>query len=123
MGSIACNLLIFLLAAGAVAAHARHSSLRKVLCYFTAQSNVLCAAAALAVAAMRLNGAVPAALLVFKFVATVAVLVTLLTVLFFHVLESDTLYIVLMTLVLVLVCGGSALLLNRCGDKTYPGIE
>ena len=47
----------------------------------------------------------------------------LLTVLFFHVLESDTLYIVLMTLVLLLVCGGSALLLNRCGDKTYPGIE
>ncbi len=83
MGSIACNLLIFILAALAVGAHARHSSLRKVLCYFTAQSNVLCAAVALAVAVMRLNGAVPAALLVFKFVATVAVLVTLLTVLFF----------------------------------------
>ncbi len=83
MGSILCNLLIAVLALAAVAVHARHSSLRQVLRYFTAQSNVLCAAAALAVAAMRLRGGVPGALLLFKFVATVAVLVTLLTVLVF----------------------------------------
>lgn len=83
MGSLFCNLAIAVLAAAAVAAHARHSSLRKVLRYFTAQSNVLCAAAALAVAAMRLRGAVPVPFLVFKFGATVAVLVTLLTVLVF----------------------------------------
>ena len=83
MGSLLCNLAIAVLALAAVAAHARHGSLRKVLRYFTAQSNILCAAATLAVAGMRLQGAVPAPLLLLKFVSTVAVLVTLLTVLFF----------------------------------------
>ena len=83
MGSLLCNLALCLLVIRAVAAHAGKSPLRQVLQYFTVQSNILCAAAALAVAGMRLFGAVPAPLLVFKFVATVAVLVTLVTVLVF----------------------------------------
>ena len=83
MGSLLCNLAIAVLALAAVAAHARHGSLRKVLRYFTALSNLLCAAAALAVAGMRLLGAVSVPVLLCKFVATAAVLVTLLTVLLF----------------------------------------
>ncbi len=83
MGSLALNLTAAVLAVLAVAAHARHGSLRTVLRYFTAQSNVLCAAAALAVAGLRLRGAIPVPILLLKFVATVAVLVTLLTVLLF----------------------------------------
>ena len=77
------DLAIILLTAVAVYAHARHSSLRVVLRYFTSLSNVFCAAASLALVCARLRGAVPVPVLLFKFAATVAVLVTLLTVLFF----------------------------------------
>ena len=83
MFSALINLLTALLVAAAVAAHARHSPLPQVLRYFTAQSNVLCALASLAVAAARLGGSVPAPVLLFKYVGTVSVLVTLLTVLVF----------------------------------------
>ena len=83
MFSVLVNVLTALLVAAAVAAHARRSPLPQVLRYFTAQSNVLCAFASLAVAAARLSGGVPAAVLLFKYIGTVAVLVTLLTVLVF----------------------------------------
>lgn len=83
MFSLFTNLLLAMLVAAAVFAHARRSPLRQVLRYFTALSNVFCAAAALAVAAARLGGSVPASVLLFKYVGTVAVMVTLLTVLVF----------------------------------------
>ena len=83
MGSLLLNLALALLAVLAVGAHARHSSLRKVLRYYTALSNLLCAAAALLFVCLRLLGGVPAPFLYFKFAATVAVLVTLVTVLLF----------------------------------------
>ena len=83
MLSVIVNLVLAVSALAAVFAHARKSPLSMVLRYFTVLSNLLCAAAALAVAGMRLRGAVSAGILLFKFVGTVAVMVTLLTVVLF----------------------------------------
>ncbi len=77
------ELMPSLIVAAAIAAHARHSSLSRVMRYFTAQSNVLCAAASLAVGTMRLLGAEWHWALWIKYMGTVSVTVTLLTVVFF----------------------------------------
>lgn len=83
MLSVLSNLTMAVLAVGAVLAHTRHSSLKIILRYFTALSNLFCAGAALALALARLGGVPSLPLLLFKYVGTVAVLVTLLTVLLF----------------------------------------
>ena len=80
---IICNVFAAIMAVGAVLAHGRKSPLPRVLRYFTAQSNVLCALACLCVAIMSLGGYVWYPVLVFKFVGTVALMVTMLTVLVF----------------------------------------
>jgi hypothetical protein len=80
---ILMNLAILVLAVAAARAHAKEAPLREVMRYFTAQSNLLCAAAALLTAVCRLFGAVPNAVLLLKFAGTAAVTVTLLTVVFF----------------------------------------
>ncbi len=67
----------------AVGVHCRKNSIRVMLRYFTVLSNLFCAAASLAAAAAWLLGAVPETLLLVKFVSTVSVTVTLLTVLVF----------------------------------------
>lgn len=83
MLSVLSNLTMAALVVGAVLVHARHSSLKNILRYFTALSNLFCAAAALALALARLGGVPSLPLLLFKYVGTVAVMVTLLTVLLF----------------------------------------
>ena len=81
--SIAVNLIIAVAAVSAALAHVRKSPLRVVLRFFTALSNLLCAAAALILALCRLCGGAPQAALVLKYVGTASVTVTLLTVLAF----------------------------------------
>ncbi len=83
MLSAALNLTNAVIICTAVAVHCRKYSVRVMLRYFTVLSNLFCAAASLAAAAARLLGTVPETLLLVKFVSTVAVTVTLLTVLFF----------------------------------------
>lgn len=83
MPSIVLNLLTAGIAVAAVCAHVGRSSLKSVLRFFTVHSNLLCAAASLAVALSRLLGGASAPALLFKFIGTVAVTVTLLTVLLF----------------------------------------
>lgn len=51
--------------------------------YFTVQSNILCALAACAMAAAQIAGNVPGWVLLFKYLGTVAVTVTLMTVLIY----------------------------------------
>mgnify|MGYP007069927586 CR=1 FL=1 len=72
------NIVLALCEIGAVLAHGRKSPLKIVLRYFTAQSNVLCAVAAIMVAVFGGQGS-----LVLKYVGTAAVTVTMLTVLLF----------------------------------------
>jgi len=81
--SILTNLAIVVFAVAAAIAHGRKAPLRTVMRYFTALSNLLCAAAALTVAVCRICGAVPNGVLMFKYAGTAAVTVTLLTVLIF----------------------------------------
>ena len=56
---------------------------RKAFRFFTCQSNVLCACAALLTAASQLSGTVPEWIWVLKFIGTSAVSVTMMTVLIF----------------------------------------
>ena len=81
--SIAVNVILAAAALAAVLAHAKRVSLRIILRYFTALSNLLCAAAGLAVAVCRLCGALPYGVALLKYAGTASVTVTLLTVLFF----------------------------------------
>ena len=81
--SVLVNIALAVFAVAAVAAHCRKSPVKVVLRFFTALSNLFCAAASLAVAAARLCGTVPNAVLVLKYVGTSAVAVTLLTVMLF----------------------------------------
>lgn len=81
--SFAVNALTCACALAAVWAHLRKSSFGAVMKYFTTLSNVFCAAACLCVAAWRLTGSVPRAVLVLKYLGTASVTVTMLTVLFF----------------------------------------
>ena len=71
------------MAVAAGMAHTRKAPMRVVLRFFTVQSNLLCTLASVIVAACRLSDAVPEAVLVLKFIGTVAVAVTLLTVMVF----------------------------------------
>ncbi len=81
--SILVNLFIAAGVAAAALRHAKRASARVVLRYFTALSNLFCAAASLAVAVCRVCGTMPAAVGVLKYVGTAAVTVTLLTVVCF----------------------------------------
>ena len=85
MLSVIINAIIAVLAFGAVAAHTKKAPLRIVLRYFTALSNVFCGLTAIAVVICRICGVLPRAVLVLKYMGTVSVTVTLLTVLFFLV--------------------------------------
>ena len=81
--SIPVNLLMAALAIGAVAVHSVRGSFRVALRYFTVLSNLYCAASCLTAAAFRTAGELPMAAAAFRFSGTVAVTVTLLTVVFF----------------------------------------
>ena len=81
--SILINAAVAGLAAAATAAHGRKVPMKVVLRYYTALSNLLCAAACLAVVIARLCGEVPPAVLILKYVGTAAVAVTFLTVMLF----------------------------------------
>lgn len=81
--SFITNMAIAVFVAGAIFSHMRKNPVRAVLRYFTVLSNILCAAAAFAVAIGRLCGTVPVSVLLLKFIGTSAVTVTLLTVLIF----------------------------------------
>ena len=122
MLSLLGNILTAVLALGAVYAHAKRRPLSVLLRYFTVQSNLFCAAASIAVAAMRLLGQRWIPVLVLKFVGTVAVTVTLLTVVFF--LSRQYGFKVLLTgpdLWLHLVCPVLALLSYVAWDRvTMP---
>ncbi len=69
--------------AAACAAHLRNAPAKILLRYFTALSNLLCAAASLAVVIARICGSVPQAVLILKYVGTAAVAVTFVTVMVF----------------------------------------
>ena len=83
MSPIPVYLLTAALAIGAVAVHSVRGSLRAALRYFTVLSNLYCAAGCLAAAVFRMAGELPAAVTALRFSGTVAVTVTLLTVVFF----------------------------------------
>ena len=82
MEHVVLNLLTASLVTQAVARHAQKLG-AVALRYFTVLSNLLCAASCLLVAAMRLIGSIWPWALTLKFVATVSVMVTLLTVFVF----------------------------------------
>ena len=67
----------------AVYGHIRNGALKTVFRYFTTLSNLFCAASSLAVFVARLCGDIPSSILVLKYVSTVAVSVTFLTVMLF----------------------------------------
>ena len=83
------NLLIFLITAVIVAGFFRKDGQwtpergKKAFRFFTCQSNVLCAAAALLTAASALSGTVPEWIWILKYMGTAAVTVTMLTVFLF----------------------------------------
>ena len=81
--SIIFNLVIVLFTVAAVRKHIMAAGVKQVLRYYTTQSNLLCAFAALLVLLCRLSGAVPEWVLVLKHVGTVAVALTMLTVLLY----------------------------------------
>ena len=84
MLSALVNLVCAVCAVAAVWRHTKKAPLKILLRYFTALSNLLCALAALAVVVCRLGGGeIPYVVGVFKYVATAAVSVTLLTVVCF----------------------------------------
>jgi hypothetical protein len=84
MPSVLVNLACAVCAVAAVCCHRKKAPLKVLLRFFTVLSNLLCALAALAVVVCRLGfGTLPYAVGVFKYVATAAVSVTLLTVLCF----------------------------------------
>ena len=83
MLSILVNAAAAAAALAAVAAHGRKAPLNVLMRYFTTLSNLFCASASLAVAAARLCGKVPYAVLVLKYISTVSVGVTLMTVMLF----------------------------------------
>ena len=83
MGSILCNLALAACVAVAVATGFHKVPAKVFLRYYTTLSNLLCGAAALLVALCRMAGTVPQWVLVVKYVGTVSVTVTMLTVVFF----------------------------------------
>ena len=83
MLSVIFNAAMAVIAFAAVKAHTKKAPLRVVLRFFTSLSNVFCGLTAVAVAVCRLCCVLPEAVLVLKYMGTVSVTVTLLTVLFF----------------------------------------
>ena len=83
LASVVCNALIAVLTAAAVCRHAKTAPVKVLLRYFTVLSNLLCAAAALAVVFCRLGGSLPEAVRWLKYAGTASVTVTFLTVVFF----------------------------------------
>lgn len=84
ISSIICNSLIVILVAGAVIWDCRKSDkIAIVFRYFTTLSNVLCAAAALAMGICTLLGEPPVVAQTLKYVGTCSVTVTFLTVMLF----------------------------------------
>ena len=83
MLSVIFNAVMAVIAFAAVKAHTKKAPLRIVLRYFTSLSNVFCGLTAVAVAVCRLCGVLPRAVLILKYMGTVSVTVTLLTVIFF----------------------------------------
>ncbi len=83
MSQIILNALIVILVAVPLIRDCRVNPVKRVFRYFTTQSNVLCAAASLAMIIALLAGKVPQAVILLKYVGTAAVTVTLLTVFFF----------------------------------------
>ena len=81
--SILCNLVIAAAVVAAAMGHAKKAPVKVILRFFTALSNLFCAAASLAVAVSSLAWNVPDAVLILKYVGTCAVTVTMLTVLLF----------------------------------------
>ena len=84
------NLVIFLVTAGFVLlsfarkdGHWAPERLRKAFCYFTCQSNVLCAAACLMAGVAAAAGEIPEWIWLLKYIGTAAVTVTMLTVFLF----------------------------------------
>ncbi len=80
---IILNAAIVLFTAVPLIRDCRNSSFKEVFKYYTTLSNVLCAIASLVVIIALLAGHVPQAVTLLKYCGTVAVTVTLLTVLFF----------------------------------------
>lgn len=81
--SIILNSAIVIITIIAILMHKKNTTMKNLLRYFTVQSNVLCAAASLMVVIFRIIGVMPEWVLVLNYVGTTAVMVTLLTVLFF----------------------------------------
>ena len=81
--SVVLNVLTAVFVAAAALGHTKKAPMKIILRFFTVLSNLLCAAAALAVAVCRLGGGLPYAVGVFKYVGACAVTVTMLTVVFF----------------------------------------
>ena len=83
IGSVIFNLLITVCTAVSVWLDIKKAGAKYLMRFFTIQSNLLCAFAALLVLIFRLAGPVPNGVLVFKHIGTVAAAVTLLVVLFY----------------------------------------
>lgn len=81
--SIFINFAIVVMVFGAVLAHVRKNPAHLVFRYFTVQSNVFCALACMVFAISRIVGDVSEAIYVLRYVGTVAVMVTFLTVMLF----------------------------------------
>ena len=81
--SVVFNLLIAVFVAAAVRNHIKEAGVKHVMRYYTILSNILCAIAAVLVVLCRLSGSVPNWVLVLKHIGTVAVTLTLLTVLLY----------------------------------------
>ncbi len=81
--SVFLNLFIAFTAVAAVTAHARKAPLRVLFRFYTVLSNLMCAVFCLLTAVFSLSGQVPQPVVLFKHMSTVAVTITLLTVLFF----------------------------------------
>ena len=81
--SIIVNIVTAVCALAAVGYHIIRGGFGRVMKFFTALSNVFCAVACLAVAVSRMAGDLPRAVLTLKYMGTVAVTLTLMTVLFF----------------------------------------
>ena len=116
--SVILNLTTAVLAVGAVTVHMRRSPWKIVLRYFTILSNLFCAAASLCVAVMRLLGERWIIVLFCKYIATVAVTVTLLTVfLFLYRIYGFKALLTGPDLLLHLICPGLSLVSYYVWDR------
>ena len=122
--SIITNLAIAVMVFGAVLVHVRKNPAHLVFRYFTVQSNVFCALSCIVFAIAKIAGNVPMVVYVIRYVGTVAVMVTFLTVMFFWGPKEGT-YKNLMSgpdLYLHLICPIAALVSYIFLDSTRMGI-